>query len=74
MPSTDDSAAFRRWATKVYQATLIGLAILALACIVLGYWIGGIWGLILGAVIGAALAFGGAVALTLLYAMSQDSA
>jgi hypothetical protein len=74
MPELNDPAAFRRWATKIHQASLIVLAILALACAALGYWIGGVLGLILGAVIGAALAFGGAVAVTLLWAMSQDSA
>jgi hypothetical protein len=74
MPDFDDPVTFRRWATKVHRASLIGLAILAFALAWLGFWIGGVWGLVIGGVIGLVAAFGGMVAVTLLWAMSQDGA
>ena len=74
MPDPSDPVAFRRSATGIFRKVMIGLAALALACVLLGWLMGGLWGLILGTAVGAVVAGGGAVAATLIWAMTQDGA
>jgi len=69
-----DPAAFRRSATRIFRKVMIGLAALALGCVLLGWLMGGLWGLIIGTAIGVCVAGGGTVATTLIWAMTQDGA
>jgi hypothetical protein len=74
VPDLNDPDTFRSWATKVHRASLVGLVLLALACTAFGHYAAGFWGLVIGAVIGIVIAFGGIFAVTLLWALSQDGA
>jgi hypothetical protein len=74
MPDLDDPATFRLWATRVRRASLVVLVALALGCAGIGYLFAGVWGLVIGGIIGHVVAFGGLVAVSLLWAMSQDGA
>jgi hypothetical protein len=68
----DPSVAFRRKSTWLFRAFMVVLGVLAVGLAVLGWWIGSWWGLAVGVVVGALVFVGGAVAGTLLWAMSQD--
>ncbi len=74
MNDQTDPAAFRRQATIVYKATMIGLVVFVLGCAWFGWRFWGVWGVVVATVIGLFVAAGAAVAFTLLYAMSQDGA
>lgn len=76
MPEADP-AAFRRRATRLYRFGLAACATVSATCLVLAWFAGTRWGLLAGIVIaiaGLVLAAGGAVAATIVWALSQDGA
>lgn len=68
----DRPAEFRRAATGYYRVFVIVMALVAIGIAVLGWWIGGWWGLVGGVAVGVVVFAGGAIAGTLLWAMTQD--
>ena len=74
MPERLQGDAFRAAATRVFATVRIVLIVFALSCPVIGWLIGGIWGLVIATILGWGLSFILAFGITFFYAMSQDGA
>ena len=74
MDDAEKSAKFREDATRVFQAVVVGLFVVAAGLVGLGWFIGRWWGLAIGLVLGIALFLCGFTAAGLIYAMTQDGA
>ena len=66
--------AFRAAATKLYHKLRTALVVFALSCPVVGWLVGGIWGLVLATVLGWSLSFVAAFGIMFFYVLSQDGA
>jgi hypothetical protein len=74
MPNPSDPASFRAEATAVFHYIVIGAIVFAACCAAFGWWRGGPWGLVIGALIGIAVGGCAVFAGSLIWAMTQDGA